>query len=238
MAFVRIQGAVGLAGSGGVGASNTVVVTLGGAVGSGNAVCGGAAWDNSNSATVLHITDDKGNTYNLETEVVDTTNGEASIAFSLTNITNGPTVITLTLAASITATFMHICADEFSGGSTASSDERDGTAHGGQFLNTPGTGTDAATSGTFTTNVNGDLLYGYCMQAASVTPATHGTNFSDGTSSVTDFSTQSEYRTQATAGSGTAATFTLNVNVQSVVYLIAIKPFSGSSGIAVWPYKV
>lgn len=219
MAWGRVQG--NQAASGNVNAT-TIAVTIS-AVGSGNDVCGIVSWDLAGSVALNSVTDDKGNAYNREIAIDDTTNNQRSCAFSRTNITNVPVTITANFASSIG--FRGIIVDEFSGGSTASTDERDGTAHGGQFQNAPGTGTDAITSGTFTTATNGCLLYGACMGGGTVTNASNGTSFSTGTSMVSsDYSMQSEYRTQVTAGSGTAATLTQAVASQRVTFLIALKP--------------
>jgi hypothetical protein len=97
--------------------------------------CGVVSW--VGAGTLTSVTDNKGNTYNKETSVLDTTDSLNSAAFSRTNITNAPTVITANFSAGVT--FRQILVDEFSGGSTASTDERDGAAHGGQFQGNPGT---------------------------------------------------------------------------------------------------
>lgn len=225
MAFTRVQGAQSTESSS---AFTTKTVTLS-AVGSGNAVLGLVSWDLAGGITLSSVTDDKGNTYNLETSIDDTTNSGRTACFSRTNITNAPTVITATFSSSIG--FVGIIADEFSGTSTASSDERDGAAHGGQFQLSPGTGTDACTSGNFTTSVNGDLIWGATANTGgNVTPTT-GTGFTTGTQSTwTDYRAASEYRTQTTAGAGTAATFTqASFGGGHETFLIAIKPASGGS---------
>lgn len=221
MAFTRVQGNAADSGNNSF-ASISVTIS---AVGSGNAVCGLVAWDNAGSPTLTSVTDDKGNTYNLETTKLDTANAENMAAFSRTNITNAP--VTITANFSTGCVFRKIIVDEFSGGSTASSDERDGAAHGGQFQNAPGTGTDAITSGTFTTTVNGDLLYGACVGANTTAVASNGTSFSTGTQNTSSYAGQSEYRVQATAGSGTAATFTQAVDTQRIAFLISIKAPAG-----------
>lgn len=226
MAFARVQGN---SFNGTVGAT-TAPVTLAGTVGSGNGVKGGVSWANGAGITLTSVTDDKGNSYALETEKLDTAEGQKSCAFSRDNITNAPITITANFSGS--AGFRKIIVDEFSGGSTASTDERDGTAHGGQYQSSPGTGTDGITSGTFTTGANGSLLYGVCFGAPATTLASNGTSFSTGTQNNTDYAGQSEYRVQATAGAGTAATFTQASNIGRMTFLIATKaPAAG--GIAI-----
>ena len=220
MAFARVQGL----GAENDSSSSTVAVTIT-AVGSGNAICGIVSCPSG--ATITSVMDDKGNTYNLETSVVDTFEGHRSTAFSLTNITNAPTVITGTISSN--QSFKKIIVDEFSGGSTASSDERDGSAHGGQYQSSPGTGTDGITSGTFTTTNNGDLLWGGCIGASNTTLASNGTSFSTGSSQATSYAGQTEYRVQTTAGSGTAATLTQAGNVGRMTFLIALKAPSAAA---------
>jgi hypothetical protein len=215
MAWTRVQGGANYSGAA---AAASISVTLS-AVGSGNALCGVLGWDIAGGVTLTSVTDDKGNTYNLESVVQDTGYSEQFCAFSRTNITNAPTIITVNFSGSVDFRFLLV--DEFSGGSTASSDERDATAHGGQIQLAPGTGTDAVTSGTFTTTQNGDLIWGATVDTNTDTV---GTGFTTGTTENTDFSKQTEYRTQATAGAGTAATFTASLDDHHITYMIALKP--------------
>jgi hypothetical protein len=230
--FGRVQGGVH---NNGASSSTTCAVTVS-AVGSGHTICGLVSWDNTtNPGATVSVSDDKGNTYNVEAISTDTTNNQKTTAFSLTNITNAPTVFTATLSAA--NAFCSILVEEFSGVSRASSDERDGAAHGGQFQNSPGTGTDGITSGTFTTNTNGDLLWGCCTDnVLSPALASNGTGFSTGTQDSVDYTKQSEFKTQPTAGSGTAATFTQAVNDQRIAYLIALKA-DGAVAAANPPYQ-
>jgi hypothetical protein len=230
--FGRVQGGVH---NNGASSSTTCAVTVS-AVGNGHTICGLVSWDNTtNPGATVSVSDDKGNTYNVEAISTDTTNNQKTTAFSLTNITNAPTVFTATLSAA--NAFCSILVEEFSGVSSASSDERDGAAHGGQFQNSPGTGTDGITSGTFTTNTNGDLLWGCCTDnVLSPALASNGTGFSTGTQDSVDYTKQSEFKTQPTAGSGTAATFTQAVNDQRIAYLIALKA-DGAVAAANPPYQ-
>lgn len=223
MAFTRVQGGSTNSGSG---SASTVAVTLS-AIASGNAVLGVVSW--VGAGTLSSVTDDKGNTYNKETSVLDTTDSLNSAAFSRTNITNAPTVITANFSVGVT--FRQMLVDEFSGGSTASTDERDGAAHGGQFQSNPGTAANGITSGTFTTGTNGDLIWGACVDGAgTLVLATNGTSFSTGTQfNATDYASQTEYRTQTTAGSGTAATLTQAADVPRTTFMISIKPPAGAA---------
>lgn len=226
MAFTRVQGNS----AGGTASNGNVAVTIS-AVASGNAVCGVVSWDNGGGVTLSSVADDKGNTYNVETTVLDTTNGQKAAAFSRTNITNAPVTITATFSAG--AGFRSIAVDEFSGVSAASTDERDGTTHGGQFQNSPGTGANGITSGTFTTATNGDLVWGGSVGSGGGVLASNGTGFSTGTqASGLDPRVQTEYLTQSTAGAGTAATFTQAANTQRITFMIALKSGAGGSSLS------
>jgi hypothetical protein len=228
VSFVQGKGA-----NGGAASAGTIAVTLTAAVTSGNAICGMVGHDSA--ATLTSVTDDKSNTYNLETSVVDTTNSERVTAFSLGNITNGPSTITANISSSVGA--RSLIADEFSG-ILAASNPRDSTAHGGLWNSSPGTGANGVTSGTFTTATNGDLLYGATANdsgddTGTLTAGTTSGSFAlTGTSSLTSSNAcsmlKSEWCAQTTAGAGTAATFTQSVNVSRVTFLVALKAAAAS----------
>lgn len=224
MAFTNVQTVT--VPSSGATTATTVSATVS-AVGSGNCICGLVSWDHTAGITLNSITDNQGNTYNLETALFQVTDLQNFCAFSRTNITNAPTVITANFSSSVD--FRGIIVDEFSGASTASSDERD--AHGGQFQSGPSTATDAVTSGPFTTTVNGDLLYGAAGNMLVATALSPGTSFTGSANLATDWRARTEFRTQATAGSGTAATFTQGNTTETCTFLIAIKPFSGGADV-------
>lgn len=228
MAWSRVQGAD--SGNSGGSAVSTRSVTLS-AVGSGNAICGTVTWGGNggtNAGLLTSVDDDQGNTYNLEAVLLNIVDDQYFCAFSRTNIVNGP--VTITAHFSSADAFIGIGAEEFSGGSTASSDERDG--HTGQYQASAGTGTDAVTSGTVTTTVNGDLLWG------SVGPVfgagiSAGTGFTLGLNPAGEPVT--EWRTQTTAGAGTAATATASASNETCTFLIALKPPAGAA--AKTPYN-
>jgi hypothetical protein len=215
----RVQGAITPSTGGTSGSS--IAVTLGAAIGAGNAACGMITWGGNgglNAGILSSVTDDKGNTYNPEAVLYHPIDDQYYCAYSRTNITGGPTTITANF--SVSDAFRGISAEEFDSISTASSDERD--VHGGQYQASPGTGTDATTSGPFTTTVNGDLLWG-----GVGTPSggeTEGTGFTLGVANGAGPAMFTEYRVQATAASGTAATWTSSVGGESATFLIALKP--------------
>jgi hypothetical protein len=217
-------------GANGGGIATTIAVTLDVAVYSGNFVCGAVSYNRNH--TLSSVTDDKGNSYNLETAIDDTANGQKTCGFSRGNITNGPTIITATFADGTNA--RSIVVDEFYF-ILASTDPRD--AHGGQAMaNSTGTGANAVTSGNFTTTVNGDLLYGVeanvsagddgstTVSAGTTTNATYALTGTDsGSSSNQAAQIKSEWAVQSAASATTAATFTHSAATGRTVFLISAK---------------
>lgn len=136
------------------GAHTTVVATFGSTVGVGNTVAGHVTFDSSVN-TVDTVTDDKGNNYNLDISAPITGDGQGHLSYYLTNITNGPKVITVNFTnAGCSFTYSQVV--EFSG--VLSKDVGES-----QVLTAPGTGTDAvasSVSGTAPTQT-GDLILGF-----------------------------------------------------------------------------
>lgn len=218
MAFARVQGNIFTSAA----AGSTVPVTLGATVTSGNFICGIVTWDNiGGTPTLTSVTDDKSNTYNISSTLSDAPNGQGSAIFWLGNITNGPITITANLSGSAGGSRC-IIATEFSGG-FAAADPKD-LAPVGQFQTTPGTTTDAVTSGSMTTLTSGDMIYGASCNTSGATNATAGSSFTlltDQTSAVVFMN--AETLTQAAAGA-VAATFTQGTNNNRATFALAIKP--------------
>ena len=192
--------------------STTVAVTLTSAVTSSDALFVTVGW----AAASLTVTcaDNKSNSYTAVDQATDTSGGNFTWAtFWLPNITNGPQTITCTLASS--TAFVSVMADEFSGLGAAVLDK-----HAILAFATPGTGTNAVTSGSVTTTAS-DFVYG---PAVSVTGdgLTFGTGFTGGQSVISTFF--SEFLVQTSSGS-TAATYTaLNAVDHGVVAVLAVTP--------------
>jgi hypothetical protein len=181
--------------------STTVAVTLDQAVGSGNMLCVsiGTALG---TLTSFSVTDDKGNTY-TSVDVTDITGPYTWGSAYILNVTNGPTTVTATVDVSGTPTsaaFSSIVVEEFSGVAGPLDVH---AIHTQAFP--PGTGTDAVTSGSVTTNHGGELVYGATVNVSSAGTIEAGTGFSAGYSVPDAF--QTEYQTQVSAGP-VAATFT------------------------------
>lgn len=226
MAFSHVQGVHNGTGS----AIVSVITATGSVVGAGNTVVGTVSWDSLGGTTLLSVKDDKLNTYTIKDTVVDSVNNQSNASFILGNITNGPNALTATTnSANVNGAFLTIIWDEYSGAS-AVSDPSDG--HTGQKQATPGTGTDAVTSGNVTTTVNGDLIYGGTYNTSTGTLASAGSGFASRTSDTSGAPGITEDKTQTTAGS-VASTFTINPSAACVTFIIAIKP---SSGVAQAPF--
>lgn len=225
-AFVHVQGipcgACGFFGS----AASFSPPAFSAPVGSGNCVMGGVTFTTV-SATSIAVTDDKANTYNVGTFI--NTAGLVQSDFWLCNITNGPTVLTVTPNAS--GGNWVVVADEFSGAKVATNPS-DGEH--GQIQVSPGTGTDGVTSGNITTTVNGDLIFGITFDTGGTTLSTVGTGYTQGTTyNAVITGVVSEYKTQGSAGA-VAATYTQGANNPAATFVIAIQPPGGAAAV---PYR-
>lgn len=195
-AIAHVQSAYGSMPSG----VTTTTVTLA-AVGAGNAVVGMVVWQGSTAPT--GITDDKGNSY----AVLDYASAAYSTTtFWLSNITNGPTVITATWAAS--TLYPQVAASEYTNVKSL-----DGHSIQG-FPFSPGGGTDALTSGNWVTTKAGDLIWGISFNPSDAAATVVGTGFTRRMIDSGNWCLVGEDRTQASAGT-VAATFTAGVSTNS-----------------------
>ena len=219
MAFVQaVQGAL-------AGGQVTSQSATGSAIGSGNTVVGAIALDYVNGATaVSSITDNaSGNTYT----VLDTLNDGSKIelvTFIGTNITGGPTTITVNFTNS-GPSFPQVVWNEYS--SVGGND-----GHTIQYQTSVGTGTDAVTSGSVTTTVNGDTVVGFTINSFFPGGGTGGATVSAGTgytrrstdATAGDWDATTEDLTQASAGA-VAGTFTVGTaSGDWLTAVIALKP--------------
>lgn len=201
MAFTRVQGATG----GTLTAATSITATFGAPVTSGNCVAGAVAYDPSGGGSIVSIADDKGNTYIISDLIVDASNINLAMIIR-GNITNAPTVVTVTFNIATGATAFVL--DEYSGALTVN-DPRDG--HTGQLIVTPGAGTSAITSGNFTTTLAGDLIYCAIVDNFGNIVPNPGTGFTlqSTVKPVSSVGVGSEALTQSAAGS-IAGTWTEN----------------------------
>jgi hypothetical protein len=190
------------------GSATTVPVTFTSNVVAGNLIAVWVTWGSS-TATLNSVTDSLGNTYTIVQTVTNTTNSQRSAMAYAKNIAGGANTVTATFSASID--YRGIIVHEISGADQTA--PLDGNA--GQWQTGPGLGTDAVSSGSFTTTKNGDYIFGASMNTgvACAGPAA-GTGFTAreapacGGHSIQPIS---EDRIQSAAGS-IAATFTASSN--------------------------
>jgi hypothetical protein len=154
----------------------------------------------------ITVADDKGNTYTQ----IGTNAGLAGVIFSYfyaVNVTNAPKTFTMTTSS---GTYPGILVAEVA--NIAAVSPLDG--HADQYQATPGTGTDALTSGSFTTTANGDFIYGVCAFGNTIKG---GTGFNELQGQIV-----SEWQIQTTAGA-IASTFTQAVASQATTAGFALK---------------
>ncbi|SRR6266851_5836261 len=224
MAFVKNDSGIV---DGGTNSATTIVIALAATAASGSTIVGIISCDAG--ATLSSVTDDKSNTYNLETTLVDTVDNQRVQCFSLSNITNGPQTITANLSSSVQARSGLI---EAWTGALAAADARSTGGRGGQYQGSVGTGANAITSTAFTPADNGCLIWGATADTSAVaSTVSAGTGFTLGTNNsatagVTAALT-SENQTQTTAAS-IAATFTQTATTQRCASMISFKPAAGA----------
>ena len=185
-------------------ALGTIASTFGAAVGSAGAVCGAVSYHNG-LGNLTSVTDNQSNTYTVVRNF-DGTNQVGIGTFFALNITNAPTVITATYS-NVSMLYRGMVIIEASGVKTSAALDQE-TA---QWQATPGTGTDAVTSGAMTTTENGEFICGFAVvtSAFDANNFTAGTNYTERqeTNPTLGIDLAVETRVQTTAGS-IAATWT------------------------------
>jgi hypothetical protein len=137
--------------------ATTVALTVT-AVGNNNLIVGIVENGLNTPATCTGVSDDKGNTYTLIDAKSNSTDGAAAVVFYKEGITNAPTVITATFSAAVW--FRRMAVSEYSGIATSSAID----GHTGALRQPPGAaGANNILSGSITTTVGGDLIWGGCF---------------------------------------------------------------------------
>lgn len=213
MAINRVQGGTNQNWTGDDLSSLSVTLS---AVGSGNLICGGGSC--SPDVTDLQVLDGSGNPCTIS-RAYDSTNNQTAFVFYRANVTNAPTTFTLSRTGAGVFHYVTLTVDEFSG--VATSSPLTGTPST-NVQNSPGTGTDAITSGNTTPAIDGCLIYGYTQNDSGSTLAAAGTGYTSATSNATSAS-RSEYKVQTTAAA-TAATFTVAANESHITGVMAFTP--------------
>lgn len=168
------------------------------------------------------LADTRAHTYSTATANTDGST-YAFGAYYVANISGGANTVTATLTAA--HTFALLSVHEYSGVITTSPLDQ-ATFN---FQATPGTGTNAITSGNVTTTTDGQLIFGCAGSTeANTGVVSAGTNYTIRQNPLND--NPSEDRVQASAGS-TAATFTTNDTTASYHSLIATFKAGASAGV-------
>ena len=167
-------------------------------------------------STALTVSDDKSNSYTVigpETSLA----GVRYWIFYAVNVTNGPHAITGTLTTG-TGTFWRIVVNELTNVTTNAPDQTPIIGY-----NNVVSGTDSVTSGSITTAINNDLIFGVANSYTAPTMKA-GTNFSlrDTVVAASGDSFWTEYLQQPAAGS-VAATLTPSIATKSHAGIIGIR---------------
>lgn len=202
----------------------TIDVTLNASVGSGNGLCGMVT--HGATDTAVTVSDDKGNTYTI---VRDLGSAIRATTFYLTNITNAPTTITATPNDS--TLYIQIVVIEMSGVKTSAALD----VETGQLQSSPGTSTDAITSGAVTTAENGEFVCGFSavtdnLQSNTYTAGTNFTERAEGGNGSSGVDAVGESLVQTSAGS-IAATFTQSTTNSTATFIMTFKAAAAASSI-------
>lgn len=200
------------------GSSDTTSIpcTLDAVVGNGNGliVVAHSAGDGTSTPDTCTVTDDKGNTYTLVDSHQNSPASYCTYTFYCTNITNAPQTITATL--NISRQFGAIAIAEFTNLKAAS--PLDGHA----IASTNGNESpDGISSGSITPTTDGDLIFGYAVDATSNGIVAITTGFTAGFAASNTW--YSEYKVQTTAAA-VAALFTgADAGVRVTATVLAFK---------------
>lgn len=209
-------------------ASVTITKAFTSNVTAGNMIIGAIGYENN---TTVSVADTLGNTYTVSAVNADGGNNQFQRTFYANSPTGGANTVTVTFGASIAYRRLYI--SEYSGLATASPNDGDA----GQLQTSPGTGTDAITSGNIVTTVNGDLIWGITQNTGSADPGSGtlvaGTGYTQD-AQVGTVIMRAEHKTQTTAGS-VAATFTASVDYRRLTNVLAFKVTSAAPAVSSIP---
>lgn len=212
----------------------SIAATFGSAVLSGSEVRGYVSWGTGVLGDLNTVTDDKGNSYTIVDKVTDGSNSQSFGSFYLANITNGPTIITANLLNTPVA--RSIVVGEYS--NMQSGANIDG--HAMILRSAPGAGTDAVTTGNFTTTVAGDTVTSAVIDSTIGSLATvavgtgYGAEEADATATV---HIKTEDLVQGAASASTNGTWTDATNGGTHSYIVGGMAFKPAS-VAVSPLFV
>lgn len=157
-------------------AATTIAVTVS-AVPTGSTICVGVLFNTSGVSTSYSCADNAGNSYVPGPTLLNpSSTGQDLATFVCKSVTGSPTVITVTQAGGSPSAYSSITVDCFSG--VLATTIIDGSA--AQYQATPGTGTNAVTSGNLTVANTGDLIWSCVLAGAAGDVASPGTGFTAG----------------------------------------------------------
>jgi hypothetical protein len=180
--------------------------------------------DNSGGGGSTNVTcaDSLNGSYTQLDLIDDTiTNGFLVAQFCFINTAAGADTITLTLTPNAGAVYITVL--EITGGATTAID-----VHGGQLQASPGTGTDAVTSGNVTSTAQPALVLGAAeLSGFSDTSISVGTGFASAVAAGFYLNIESK---RVTATGTQAATFTTTAGTVGGVNLVAVYDEAGGGG--------
>lgn len=205
-------------------AAGSIAATFGSGVGSGSTVCGAVAYSEA-VGTVTSITDDQSNSYTIQRTVASA--GDVGlVTFFGSNISGAPTVITVTYSSG-SMIYRALVIAEFSGVHTSPLDVETGQE---QLEVSPAT--DAITSGSVTTTVDGVGVCGFALRTVGLGADSFaaGTNYTERaeTGSASNIDLAIETRVQTSAGS-IAATWTNSAQISASSAILTLKPSVAAS---------
>ena len=182
--------------------ATTLSVTLPATVGNGNAILVAVWYLTATAGQITSVTDDKSNTYNVETSNVSAAAGGSMYMYGVGNVTNGPKTVTVNISAN--TIFMAVV--EYNQVVALANPVDAAIAAGASVVPS---GADAITSNSASTTQTNETLVGFtCSTSGAAATITNGTGytteFNDATNKV-----QVEDRSQLTAAS-VQATFSLS----------------------------
>lgn len=187
-------------------------------------------FDTSSGATGAVLNDQLGNSYVRKTAGVDGPNTARVETFlCIVTVAGTPTVTAqFNPTPGTTVSFgPSLAIDPFTGSDAASTADGTGAA---QLQTAPTTGTDATTSGTWTTSTNGDLIYTATVATGTGNnPGAAGTGFTALQTSP-GVIVKTAYKVQSTASASAAGLWTAAVNDNHVTGAHAVTPASGGGG--------
>lgn len=203
-------------------ASSTMTCALPGTATPGNIIVAAVGYT-IGTVTVIAFTDDQSGSYTLTNSLYGLPAATEGGAIGTGTVGNAATpTVTATYTNSVQPTYHIMCVLEYSGVNTVT---RVDQTHAGNSAS-PGTATDAVTSGAATTTADGETIVGTLFEIQNVTDTVvAGTNYTSRTlkNTGTDLRGVCEDLTQSTAGSIAATGTATGGTGDTIAFLVALK---------------